>query len=121
MERVFLTSLLLLTTAACTPEVRTTLLGVPRNTEARSDERIELYSASVPQCPFDEIGVVSVLTAPAIRFSRGDAVTALQRKAWQIGGDALIGFAEYHEPTTAGARTGYRGTAIRFRDESCTH
>lgn len=111
---------LLLAIAGCAPTVQATYLGPASNPEPRSDTRIEVYSARAPECPFDELGLLRILTSPALGFSESDALTAMKQKARHLGADAIVGLANYSVPTTAGSRSGFRGTAIRFRDEACT-
>ena len=120
MRRDHLAGLLLLALTGCAPTVRATYLGTATNLEARSDRQIEVYSARVPVCAFDELWLLSVLTSPMAGFSDSDALHTLRQKARALGADAIVGLTSYSEPTPAGSRSGFRGTAIRFRDEGCT-
>lgn len=103
----------------CAPTVQTTYLGTASNQEPRSDMVIEVYSTRAPECPYDELGLLRVLTSPAIGFSEADALGALKQKARDMGADAIAALSNYHVPDTAGARLGLKGTAIRFKDEAC--
>lgn len=119
MRRTLLAGPLLLA-AGCAPTVRSTYLGVPSNLEPRSDTRIEVYSARPPECPFDELGLLRITTSGLLGFSESDALNALKEKARALGADAIVGLAPYDVPTTAGSRSGFSGTAIRFKDNACT-
>ena len=118
MRKIFAATALLFG-VGCAPTVQTTYLGTASNPEPRSDMRIEVYSSRAPECAFDELGLLRVLTSPVLGFSEADALEALKQKARALGADAIVGLSTYYVPDTAGSRMGLGGTAIRFRDEGC--
>lgn len=118
MRQVLLATALFLA-SGCAPTVQTTYLGAATNPEVRSDMRIEVYSTRAPECPFDELGLLRVLTSPVLGFSEADALDALKQKARDLGADAIAGLSDYHVPNEFGSRLGLKGTAIRFKDEAC--
>jgi hypothetical protein len=93
------------------PVVTITPLGAERTYPATPDSvSIPLYSVSKPDCPYDEIAVITT-TAPLTRDAK--LVTVLRQKARALGADAIIGYTQKIEDTV-------NGTAIRFRSAQCT-
>jgi hypothetical protein len=119
----------LVTLSGCHPSVTSTQF---RQLTPLSEEiPVELYSAAMPECPFDEVGLVSS-NRPNPWTSMDEVLAALVRRARVMGGDAIVGLRETpprggdtvifvassDENTTS--RT-LSGTVIRFRDASCRH
>jgi len=109
---VFIAALVAGGTSACVaPTVTTTLLGAERTYPSTPDTTsIPLYTVTKPQCPYDEIALVSVEGGSSP--SAATNIAALRNKARTLGGQAIIGY-EQHSYVSA------RGTAIRFRSTDC--
>jgi len=93
-----------------------------------ADAPIQMFSAQRPGCRFSEIGTVSVEGGGPLP-SREIAL-AMQRRAREMGGDAIVGMAQGSRPAgpdEASPRAGgtsvtlRTGTVIRFRDSSCAN
>jgi hypothetical protein len=102
--------------SACSlpPAITTTPLATERTyPPTPSTAAIPLYAVAKPECPFDEIALI---TAEA--QGSGDAVLAsLRDKAREIGGQAIIGYTQSERRGSDQTRS---GTAIRFRSADCT-
>jgi len=86
---------------------------VPRKYEVRpKDYPIQLFSAQLPTCPFEELGLVTAKPENVLR-SNDVVAEALREKAREMGGDGVVhvGFVDSH--ATVG------GTVIRFKDRGC--
>ncbi|MEJ2218365.1 MAG: hypothetical protein P8099_17315 [Gemmatimonadota bacterium] len=117
-------SLLLLT--ACGPAISSAFFeqAPPRP----PDSQVQLYSTRLPSCPYEEIGLVR---GRKRAFSSMQAVLAsLQRRAREMGGDAIVGLGQGRTVTGAtvvndvasvDVSDGLAGTVIRFTDPDCRH
>ena len=93
------------------PVVTITPLGAERTYPATPDSvSIPLYTVSKPECPYDEIAVITT-TSPGARDAK--LVAVLRQKARALGADAIIGYTQKIEDTV-------NGTAIHFRSAECT-
>ncbi|MGH7480622.1 MAG: hypothetical protein ACRELV_00575 [Longimicrobiales bacterium] len=112
---------LTLAVVGCAPNVYQTMLGARADPAGRAGD-VELWSEKVPECPFDEIAII---TARQAEFGTGsdDVLEALRRRAWELGAHVVLGLevlqgaGEFREP--GHVHGGYRGTAIRFSDPAC--
>ena len=119
--------LLVLTTPllACGPAVSSAVFMdvAPRT----ADHEIQLYSTKLPSCPYEEIGVVRARERSFTSLQ--DVLAALQERAREMGGDAVVGVGQT-ESVSGGAvlentvsvdsQEGLAGTVVRFTDASCT-
>jgi len=111
--------------AACGPTISSAYFkqAPPRPPEAE----IQLYSTKAPTCPYEEIGLVRGRKT-ALTTMQG-VLVALQKRAREMGGDAIIGLGAGSAVTGATAITkdfatvdvndGMSGTVIRFTDPDC--
>ena len=74
---------------------------------------VQLYSAQLPSCPFEEIGLVKARREYNI-VPNAAVVDALRDKARELGGDALVGVSFVSDDDLA-------GTVIRFKQDDCRH
>lgn len=112
--------LLLLAITGCGPTVRTTYLGGTRYPEGDSDVNIALYSARTPECPFEELALLTSILEDEWFTSRADALNALKEQARRLGAHAIVGLAPYDVPSGDDYSPGYKGTAVRFARSDCT-
>ncbi len=124
MRKVVLLVAAVMVLSDCAPTVTaTSLLPAPPQP---ADHEILLFSAKVPSCPFDELGLVSVEEGYG-GSSDGKLLVALQRQARRMGGDAVVKLTHGRlssDVTVAGSSfnttsTLLSGTVIRFTDASC--
>jgi hypothetical protein len=115
MRRVFGILAIGVLTASCGPTIRITMLGQPHPPGTAASE-ILVYSARLPDCPFDEIALVS-----AARIDGGPGMdvllAALRQQAHSLGGHAIVGLTE--RPRTEAEGPSLVGTVIRFTVEEC--
>jgi hypothetical protein len=88
-----------------------------------SDAEVHLFSTRAPECPYDEIALLTGYydrTGRIPRYSVSDeeALAAMKAKARQMGGDAIAGLTD-SDSRDHGPRRAIKGTVIHFRDESC--
>lgn len=103
--------------AGCSPVVRSTRIGGSFPPRPVSSD-VQLYSVRLPECPFEEIGLIDMEKEPGFfRRSSEERLDAMKTKARQMGGDAIIGLAQL--PPTEGFRGGLTGTVIRFPAGPC--
>ncbi len=103
--------LFLLALPACVTSTRVVRLSPTPHEPRPENTAIELYSAHLPRCPFEEIGIVSAHRETWL--VPGDAVAdALRNRARELGGDAVVrvGFLSAGELT---------GTVVRFKQDDC--
>ena len=109
---------------ACAPNVTLTPLGTERTYPATPDSvAIPLYATTKPECPYDEIGAITV-EGRVYRSVEAEVLEALKAKARAIGGQAIVGYTQSTRATgtAAGESTDIHvrsGTAIRFRSPDC--
>ena len=102
--------LMLLLSLGC---VTTTVVRLsPARYEPRPSEHpIQLYSAQLPTCPFEEVAIVKARRETWL-VSTAAAADALRKKARQMGGDALVGVGY-------GINSDVTATVIRFQRVDC--
>mgnify|MGYP006305455251 CR=1 FL=1 len=105
-------------TSACAPKVHVTELNgtfEPR----RSLAEVAVFTTQTPDCPYQEIAIVTAYQGDFPDFSDLDNVlTAVKEGSHAIGADAVVGVRLVSRGGESG-RQGYSGTAIRFQDEDC--
>jgi hypothetical protein len=116
MRRVFGVIAFGLLTASCGPTIRTTMLGQPHPPGTAASE-ILVYSARLPDCPFDEIALVSAGKTDGTRPGMDVLLAALRQQANSLGGHAIVGLTE--RPRTEAEGPSLVGTVIRFTVEEC--
>jgi hypothetical protein len=121
-------ALLLLLAAApagCAPNVRAVWFD-ERPTPRPADHPIQLYSTRVPDCPYEEVGLIQARQATLpVGTTMQDVLAALRRGTREMGGDAVIlrsidspaGGSEAAAPLNPSVGLG--GTVIRFTDPEC--
>jgi hypothetical protein len=102
---------------ACAPQMRTTMIGQPRAPDPEASE-ILVFSAKIPECPFDEIALVSA-GKDDMQLGTGmdDLLEAMKQRAHELGGHAIVGLTE--RPRTKAEGPSLAGTVIRFRSSEC--
>jgi hypothetical protein len=114
-------------TTACAPQVRS--VRFDGAAEPRPDTHpIRIYSSRVPDCPYEEMGLVRAREAPAaIGTSMEALLEAMRVRARRMGGDAIVGIAQAGTPdgspasgVSLNASDGLSGTVVRFTDPACT-
>ena len=105
--------------SSCGPATRATCFAEypPRP----KDHEIWVFGSTVPEMPYDEIGIVSSRQRNKL-ISMDRVLQSLKEKARQMGGDAIIGLSEANEAQGFVGTTGMldrdpvlTGTVIRFR------
>lgn len=125
MQRIFRAGILLLGLAGCTPavaSVRSTTLN-PWLPPRAPDAEVHLFSTQAPECPYDEIALLTGYydrTGRIARYSVSDAeaLAAMKVKARQMGGNAIAGLTD-SDPSDHGPKRAIKGTVIHFHNESC--
>lgn len=104
--------------AACAPTVHVTPLEgafPPR----RTVEELAVFSTRTPECPYQELAIVTAYQGELAPFTDLDGVLeALKEEAREMGADAVVGLRLVNRGGDS-PRDGYTGTAIRFTDEGC--
>jgi hypothetical protein len=117
MTRLVPAAFLVATLAACAPRVTGQVYGDP-HPALPPDAEVQLFSVRVPECPFEEIALVSVF--PQVRFllpaPKREVFEALQQRARELGGNAVVGMTEVQAEEGSGLRDGVKGTVVRFTD-----
>ena len=108
------TVLLLLLFASCSPVVHSTSLSA-RHTPRPAESPVLTYSVRAPECAYEEIALLTVERGPP--FSREQPLDAREKRARQLGGDAIVGLTQL--PPSEEFRGGLSGTVVRFVNESC--
>lgn len=107
-------------TSACAPKVQVTELNgtfEPR----RNLTDVAVLTTRTPDCPYQEIAIVTAYKGDFPEFSHmDDVLTALRERAHAIGADAVVGVRLVNRGGES-AREGHSGTAIRFKDANCMH
>lgn len=89
-----------------------------------ADHPIGIYSTKTPECPYEEVGLVSARRRYALVMSMSDVLEALKERARAMGGDAVMGVSEGAEVSGDGedvtSTPVLSGTVIRFTEEECT-
>jgi len=97
---------------SCTTTTRVVRLSPAKYEPRPTDSPVQLYSAKLPNCPFEEIGLVNARKEYGV-VSTNTGVDALRKKVRELGGDALVGVGFVHGGDLA-------GTVIRFKRDDCT-
>jgi hypothetical protein len=120
---------------ACGPSVRpATYLPQPQQHVETDPAAMRIYEHTRPDCDFEEIGRVTGRRGSPFN-SMDQIANAMRRRAAQMGGDAIIEFAERNEgpsgvivPISDNASYGvisagsvYVGTVVRFTDPECAY
>lgn len=118
-------ALLSVVLASCSPAVRAT--SFVRLPPQAPDHPIRIYRSMKPECPVEEIGLVSSRQRNKL-ISMDAVLEALRKRAREMGGDAVVDLAETNEAQGAVA-TGrsvavdrdpvLSGTVVRFTDPDC--
>jgi hypothetical protein len=112
---------------ACTPATRVVRLSPTEYAPRSEDYPIRFYRESLPECPYEEIGMV-VSRQRHILISMDAVAESLRDKARELGGDAVIRLSEQDQ--IQGAVISSRGvkldrdpvlsgTVIRFTRADC--
>lgn len=114
----------ILAAASCGPRIQSArFTSVPARPPATE---IRLYSAKLPECPFEELGLVSG-KARYFWNSMDDILDSLKSRARAMGGDAIVSLnsAELVNGATqhgnVSTQAGIFGTVVRFSDPDCIH
>lgn len=98
--------------ACISPNVTVTPVGAERTYPPTADSVVvPIYSVAMPECPFDEIAVIS-----AEGHSSDETLAALRKQARAVGGQAILGYSQVDR----GSGSVRAGTAIHFRSSDCT-
>ena len=99
--------------AGCGPSIRLTQLA-PAHPSLPPEAEIMVSSVGIPECPFEELGLVTVR-----RNEDGSVLLEVMKsEARRIGGHALVGLeAVPRVPDHAAA--GLTATIVRFTDATC--
>jgi hypothetical protein len=92
------------------------MIGQPHPPDAGE---ILVFSAKLPECPFEEIALIS---AEGGRSAAGGTdmdrlLTALKQRAHELGGHAIVGLTD--RPRTEEEGPSLSGTIIRFTSSEC--
>ncbi|HEX7118409.1 MAG TPA: hypothetical protein VF212_06455 [Longimicrobiales bacterium] len=110
---------------ACGPAVRSTPFGdfPPRP----AGEEIRLYSTKLPECPYEEIGLISA-TRKDPWTPMEEVLAALLERVRQMGGQAVVGLGEVQrvgsgtvvgQAVSLDRESALSGTVIRFTEPDC--
>lgn len=107
----------------CAPRITTRIYG--SRYPARMDTaEVHLYSASLPNCPFEEIALISVIpqkTPWPFRAPEGEVFNTLRAQARMLGGHAVVGMKQLLSEKNDGLSGGVQGTVVRYQDpNACT-
>lgn len=89
---------------------------------------IIIYRTKLPECPYDEIGIISSKRKTKL-ITMEQVIESIKQKARQMGGDAVIGLSEVNEVKGADVSNSgvvldrdlvLSGTVIKFKDPECT-
>lgn len=109
---------LLVATSACTHANFRSTNAPPRDLTERSPESVEMYTASIPERPFVEVGMIETQTAGF--FWNQDPFEKLRQTAAEAGCDAvvLLGTNDLliQDRHSLSNLKGFRGTCIVWRD-----
>ncbi len=109
--------LILIIVLACAPKTRTIMLGAERTPDTDPTE-ILVYSSKVPECPFEEIALVTAVQGEFdYRGGLEAALEALKQKAHALGGHAIVGLED--RPKTKAEGPSLSGTVVRFTSDDC--
>ena len=116
-----------LTLVGCVPAVNTVYLAPERYPARPADHPIVLYSNKAPECPYEEIGIVTSRQRNKF-ISMQEVTESLRQEARKMGGDAVIGLT-LSEQHMGAVVTGssiavdhdpvLKGTVIRWTKKDC--
>lgn len=125
VKRIFVISGLCL--LGCTPATRVVRLS-PTEYDPRPEHYpIRLYRESLPECPYEEIGIVTSRQRHKL-ISMDTVAESLREKARELGGDAVIRLSEQDQIQGAVVSSSevkldrdpvLSGTVIRFTRPDC--
>ena len=115
--------------SGCAPTVTSVMFVSPPPPPQSATHPIQLYKDTRPECPYQEVGRVSVQEGDG-SGSTDKLTETLRQRAREMGGDGITDFtlgvvnqggvvvgasviADNHKTVS--------GTVIRFRDSTCTH
>lgn len=109
----------------CAPSVDSTRFS--DMTPRPPGHEIRLYSTLVPECPYEEVGLVT--GTKKVPWTSGDEVLAAIRvRAREMGGDAIVGLGQTRrvtggtavgESVSLDSKTELSGTVVRFTEPEC--
>lgn len=109
----------------CAPATRVTVFQ--HHPPKPDNYPIIIYRTKLPECPYDEIGIVSSRQRNKL-ITMEQVIESIKQKARQMGGDAVIGLSEVNESQGAVvSNNGFvldrdpvlSGTVIKFKDLDC--
>jgi hypothetical protein len=116
MNRRMLGVPLVVLAMSCTPHVRTTMIGAAAAPEVDARD-VLVFSVRVPDCPFEEIAIVSATKGDFQPPDMDALLRSLRDRARQLGGHALVGVTE--RPRTEVEGPSLVGTVVRFTSPEC--
>lgn len=109
---------LIVSVAACSPLVSYTPTRADASRPPRPPSDVELYSISVPACPYEEIGIIEGHQRLA---PEGRTLEAMRREAARRGADALLLLGSGHGGGVhARGSHDYAAVAIAYSEPMCT-
>ena len=108
---------LALVLTACGVQMRTTQIGRAHR-PLPHDAAIQVSSVGMPQCPFEEVALVTIMESLDVR---GEAmIWALEDEARRLGGHAIVGLRQvwFDEDDD---HQGLSGTVIHYTDPDCRY
>jgi hypothetical protein len=107
-------------TSACAPKVQVTELNGTFEAR-RSPTDVAVFTTQAPDCPYQEVAIVTAYQGDFPAFSDlDDVLAAVRERAHEIGADAVVGVRLVNRGGDS-AREGYSGTGVRFEDADCMH
>src|SRR5690606_22612155 len=104
----------------CMPGVRTTTFRAELPPPRPADHPIQVYHTQVPECPYEELGLVRA-TQPNSLVPMRSVQEAMLKRARLMGGDAILGVREGREAATSygderRSERALTGTVVRCRE-----
>jgi hypothetical protein len=89
------------------------------------DHEVSLYSTKMPECPYEEVGLVSG-ERRGLGASDEQVLAAVIRQARKMGGDAIVGIGQVRHVSGGGQSVSVdtmplSGTVVRFTDPHCRY
>lgn len=113
--------------ASCGPSIQSArFTSAPPRPDA---SEIRLYSAKLPECPFEELGIVHG-KGRYFWNSMDDILDGMKSRARAMGGDAIVsltsgevvhGATQTGESVAIATAAGMSGTVVRFSNSECLH
>lgn len=114
-KRACLAMVATVTVLGCGVTIQSTPLSGPYPPRSADDE-ILVWSVGLPECPFEEVSLVTVrdgLGAP-----ESAVLLAMKGEARRVGGDGIVGL-RFIPSTEAQGDSGLSATVIRFSGAEC--